>query len=113
MREAPTTRQVRLERRSPSYWRVTFDHPPLDGFVEALAMRISSFDKQAIANIKSLVDRASLPPDEDIALEWSASIASVQRPASQNRMRMLMERGFHWLGDVEDRLGFHVGQLGG
>ena len=25
-------RQVRLERRSPFYWRVTFDHPPLNIF---------------------------------------------------------------------------------
>jgi hypothetical protein len=24
----------------------------------------------------------------------------------------LMERGFHKPGDVEDRLGYHVGQLG-
>lgn len=84
----------------------------LDGFVEMLAMRIASFDKQAITNIKSLVDKASLPPDEDIALEWSAFIASVQRPASQNRIKLLMERGFHRPGDVENRLGFHVGQLG-
>jgi enoyl-CoA hydratase/carnithine racemase len=83
----------------------------LDGFVEMLAMRIASFDKQAITNIKSLVDKASLPPDEDIALEWSAFIASVQRPASQNRIKLLMERGFHRPGDVENRLGFHVGQL--
>jgi enoyl-CoA hydratase/carnithine racemase len=84
----------------------------LDHFVEALAMRIASFDKQAIATIKSLVDKASLPPDDDIALEWSAFIASVQRPASQNRIKALMERGFHRPGDVESRLGFHVGQLG-
>ena len=84
----------------------------LDGFVEMLAMRIASFDKQAVTSIKSLVDKASLPPDEDIALEWSAFIASVQRPASQNRIKLLMERGFHRPGDVENRLGFHVGQLG-
>ncbi len=84
----------------------------LDGFVEALATRIASFDKNAIASIKRLVDKASLPPDEDIALEWSAFIASVQRPASQNRIKALMERGFHRPGDVENRLGFHVGQLG-
>src|SRR3712207_9087296 len=40
----------------------------LDGFIEALAMRIASFDKQAIAEIKRLVNKASLPPEEDIAL---------------------------------------------
>src|SRR5712671_2703213 len=27
-----TTEQIRLERRSPSYWRVTFDLPPLNIF---------------------------------------------------------------------------------
>jgi len=27
-----STRQIRLEMRSPSYWRVTFDHPPLNIF---------------------------------------------------------------------------------
>jgi enoyl-CoA hydratase/carnithine racemase len=95
------------------YVNRTLADADLDGFVEALAMRIASFDKQAMASIKSLVDKASLPPDEDIALEWSAFIASVQRPASQNRIRMLMERGFHRPGDVENRLGFHVGRLGG
>jgi enoyl-CoA hydratase/carnithine racemase len=84
----------------------------LDGFVEALARRIASFDRDAIASIKRLVDKASLPPDEDIALEWRAFIASVQRPASQARIQALMERGFHRPGDVENRLGFHVGQLG-
>jgi len=84
----------------------------LDGFVDALARRIASFDKQAIADTKRLVNAASLPPDADIAPEWDAFLASVQRPASQNRIKRLLERGFHRPGDVEDRLGYHVGQLG-
>jgi enoyl-CoA hydratase/carnithine racemase len=84
----------------------------LDAFVDALAMRIASFDKQAIADTKRLVDVASLPPDMEIAPEWDAFIASLNRPASQNRIKALMERGFHRAGDVENRLGFHVGQLG-
>ena len=33
MHRQPTiTRQIRLEQRLPSYWRVTFDHPPLNIF---------------------------------------------------------------------------------
>src|SRR5881396_2367334 len=32
MSDMANTRQIRLERRSPSYWRVTFDHPPLNIF---------------------------------------------------------------------------------
>ncbi|MGM4907497.1 enoyl-CoA hydratase/isomerase family protein [Tardiphaga sp. 866_E4_N2_1] len=84
----------------------------LDDFVEALAMRIASFDKQAIAETKRLVDVASLPPDAEIAPEWDAFIAAIGRPESQRRIKALMERGFHREGDVESRLGFHVGQLG-
>ena len=56
----------------------------LDGFVEALAMRIASFDKKAIAETKRLVDVASLPPDVEIAPEWDAFLASLGRPASQS-----------------------------
>jgi hypothetical protein len=84
----------------------------LDAFVEALAVRIAAFDKQAIAETKHLVNVASLPPDAEIAPEWDACMASIRRPASQTRIKALMERGFHKAGDVEDRLGYHVGQLG-
>jgi len=83
----------------------------LDGFVEELANRIASFDKQAIVATKHLVNVASLPADGDIAPEWDAFIASLGRPASQKRIGMLFERGFHEAGDVESRLGYHVGQL--
>src|SRR5579864_8358983 len=84
----------------------------LDAHVEALAVRIASFDKQAIAETKRLVNVASLPPDFEIAPEWDVCLASIARPAAQERIRILMERGFHQAGDVEDRLGYHVGQLG-
>ena len=84
----------------------------LDHFVDALARRIASFDKQAIAATKRLVDTASLPSDEEIAPEWTALMAAIQRPSTQARIRKLMELGFHKPGDVESRLGHYVGQLG-
>jgi enoyl-CoA hydratase/carnithine racemase len=84
----------------------------LDAFVDALAVRIASFDKQAIAETKRLVNIASLPPDAEIAPEWDAFISSLQRPAAQARISKLMELGFHKPGDVETRLGHYVGQLG-
>jgi enoyl-CoA hydratase/carnithine racemase len=83
----------------------------LDGFVDALATRVASFDKWAIANTKRLVN-ASLPPDVEIAAGWDACMASIVRPAAQDRIKTLLERGFHEPGDAEDRLGFYVGQLG-
>lgn len=83
----------------------------LDEFVDALATRIASFDKWAIANTKRLVNAASLPPDVEIAAGWEACMTSISRPAAQESLRKLFDRGFQEPGDVEDRLGFHVGQL--
>jgi len=84
----------------------------LDGFVESLATRISSFDKRAISETKRFADVASLPPDYEIAPEWDVCFASIMRPAAQERIKKLMEQGFHKPGDVEERLGYYVGQLG-
>lgn len=83
----------------------------LDEFVDALAVRIAAFDRQAIAETKHLVDIASLPADAEIGPEWQACMASIARPAAQARLKVLMDRGFHKPGDVENRLGYHVGQL--
>src|SRR6058998_1797052 len=84
----------------------------LDAFVESLATRIASFDKRAISETKRFADVASLPPDFEIAPEWDVCFASIMRPAAQERIKKLMARGFHKAGDVEDRLGYYVGQLG-
>src|SRR6266516_3443197 len=84
----------------------------LDAFVESLATRIASFDKQALSETKRFVDVASLPPDYEIAPEWDVCLASIMRPAAQERIQALMEQGFHKPGDVENRLGYHVGRLG-
>jgi enoyl-CoA hydratase/carnithine racemase len=85
----------------------------LDDFVDRLAKRIASFDKQAIAETKRLVNIASLPPDSEILPEWGAFLGSLGRTAAQQRIKKLMDRGFHRPGDVENRLGYYVGQLGG
>jgi enoyl-CoA hydratase/carnithine racemase len=84
----------------------------LDDFVEALATRISRFDKWAIGQTKRLVN-ATLSPDVELSAGWDACIGSLGRPAAQHGIKTLMDRGFHKPGDVEDRLGFHLGQLAG
>jgi enoyl-CoA hydratase/carnithine racemase len=82
----------------------------LDAFVEALATRISQFDKWAIATTKRLVN-TSLPPDVELGAGWDACIASLGRPAAQNAIKALMARGFHKPGDVENRLAYYIGQI--
>ena len=94
------------------YVNRSFPDAELDVFVDSLANRIASFDKQALSETKRFADVASLPPDYEIAPEWDVCLASIMRPAAQERIAMLMERGFHKAGDVETRLGYHVGQLG-
>jgi enoyl-CoA hydratase/carnithine racemase len=82
----------------------------LDAFVDALATRIAGFDKWAISNTKRLVN-TSLPPDVELGAGWDACIASLGRPAAQEGIKALMARGFHNPGDVENRLGYYLGQI--
>jgi enoyl-CoA hydratase/carnithine racemase len=82
----------------------------LDAYVDALATRISRFDKWAIAQTKRLVN-ASLPPDVELGAGWEACIASLGRPAAQEGIKSLTALGFQAPGDIENRLGFHLGEL--
>jgi enoyl-CoA hydratase/carnithine racemase len=82
----------------------------LDAFVDALAIRIASFDKQVLMDTKRLVNIATLPPDIEIESGWNACIASMARPATQQRIKTLIDRGFCKPGDAENRLGDFVGK---
>jgi enoyl-CoA hydratase/carnithine racemase len=84
----------------------------LDAFVDSLTKRIASFDKQALSETKHFVDVASLPSDYEAGAEMLVCYASVGRPETQRRIKLLLDRGLHKSGDVETRLGYHVGQLG-
>jgi len=77
----------------------------LDEFVDSLANRIASFDKRVISETKRFVDVASLPPDYEIAPEWDVCFASIMRAPAQERIKKLMEQGFHKPGDVEKPFG--------
>lgn len=94
------------------YVNRSFPDAELDAFVDTLARRIAKFDKQSIADIKRLVDVASLPSDAEIGAEWDGFIRSVGRPAAQQRIRQLMQAGLQEKRDVEVRLPVFTGQLG-
>jgi len=82
----------------------------LDAFVDALVTRIAKFDKWAIEQTKRLVN-TSLPPDVELGAGWDACIASLRRPAAQEGIKALIARGFHKPGDVENRLGYYLGEI--
>ncbi|MDN3546742.1 enoyl-CoA hydratase-related protein [Mucilaginibacter aquaedulcis] len=94
------------------YVNRAFPDNELDNFVDSLAERIASFDKQAISETKRFVDIASLPSDIEAGAEMVVCYASIGRPEAQRRIKLLLDRGLHQAGDVETRLGYHVGQLG-
>jgi hypothetical protein len=91
---------------------VRLSHSELDAFVESLPTHITSFDKRAIAETKHFTDVASLPPDFEIAPSgYVLPPRSCGRPRKRES-RTLMELGFQKPGDVAERLGYYVGQLG-
>jgi enoyl-CoA hydratase/carnithine racemase len=83
----------------------------LDPFVDRLARRIASFDKQSLATIKRLVDIPTLPPDIEVGAEWGAFLDSARRPQAQQNIKRLMEMGLQTNPDVEKRLPYYTGTL--
>ena len=74
----------------------------LDTFVDALANRIASFDKWAIANTKRLVNEASLPPDVEIE-SGMGRLHGLRRQRTGRRRKeskTLLEQGLQQPGDV-------------
>jgi enoyl-CoA hydratase/carnithine racemase len=84
----------------------------LDHFVDTMARRIASFDKQTLTDIKKRVDVSSLPSDAEVAAEWNAFITSVKRPPAQQRVGKLMGLGLQQNPDIERRLTDYTGTLG-
>lgn len=82
-----------------------------EGFVERFARRVSTFDRQALADIKRFVNNVSLPADEEFPPQMDAFWEAVARPALQARARKAFEDGFQQRSDVELRLGEYVGQF--
>ena len=136
--------QIRVARRSPAYWRVTIDNPPINVMgpemvkqfqqvIDALEadeqVRVVVFDSAVddyflnhsdfmakLEDLTSLPDGPTgLPPWPDFLVRLTrlpvASIASLGRPAAQEGIKALMTRGFHKPGDVENRLGYYLGQI--
>ena len=94
------------------YVNRTLPDAELDRFVDELAQRIASFDRQAIIDTKQLVNIASLPPDVEMQASWDAFIASVQRPGAQARLKALIDEGLGQPGDAEGHLDPYTANYG-
>src|SRR5467141_3309753 len=65
----------------------------LDGFVDALARRIASFDRPALAAAKDLVNLVSLPPADRLLDAITSFGAALTWPEAQHRIQAVVDRG--------------------
>lgn len=65
----------------------------LDGFVDALARRIASFDRPAIAAAKHLINQVSLPRADDLLDALNSFETALTWPQAQLRFQTLLKRG--------------------
>jgi len=82
-----------------------------ENFVDRFARRVSTFDRQALADIKHFVNKVSLPAEEEFQPQIDAFWQAAARPAFQGRHSKAFEDGYQQRSDVELRLGEYVGQI--
>jgi enoyl-CoA hydratase/carnithine racemase len=73
----------------------------LDGFVDALARRIGSFDRRALVAAKQLINEVSLPPFDRLLDAFTSFGKALGWPEAQNRIRTVLERGLQRDADFE------------
>lgn len=73
----------------------------LDGFVDALARRIASFDRRALAAAKRLVNQVSLPSADRLLDALNSFQAALTWTEAQQRIAGLLQRGLQQDSDFE------------
>lgn len=78
----------------------------LDAFVERLAARIASFDGDAVAVAKKIVNRyGGVPDSSNLVATEKVFFELLSRPGSVARVEKLRERGLNKVGPMERDLG--------
>jgi enoyl-CoA hydratase/carnithine racemase len=80
----------------------------LDAEVDMMAVRIASFDHDAIARTKSYVDQVTLPADSELPPATADFRELFARPAQQAQWARLQELGLNTDSDIERSLGRRV-----
>src|SRR6201981_1526964 len=73
----------------------------LDGFVDAMARRIASFDRRAIAAAKNLVTQSSLPSADGLLDAITSFETALTWPEAQQRIQNVLQRGLQRDSDFE------------
>jgi enoyl-CoA hydratase/carnithine racemase len=83
----------------------------LDPFVDALARRIASFDRRAIAAAKNLVNQVSLPSAGRLLDALKTFQTALTWPETQQRIQALFKRGLQREGEFENQWPALLGTL--
>ena len=83
----------------------------LDGFVDALARRIASFDQRAVAAAKNLVNQVSLPSTDQLLSALNSFQTALTWPEAQRRIQVLVRCGLQQDSDFERRWPAVLGTL--
>src|SRR6516225_6169593 len=83
----------------------------IEGFTDAFARRIATFDKVALTGIKRLVDVATLPDDAEFAAALKAYFATAGRPENLPFTQLLPKNGLQQPDGNETNLGTAIGKL--
>ena len=75
----------------------------LDGFVDALARRIASFDRRPIAAAKKLVNQVSLPSADHLLDGLNSFLTALTWPEALQRIQTLLKQGMQQDPDFEKR----------
>lgn len=81
----------------------------LDGFVDRLVNRLASFDRVTLASAKAMINRATLPPDADIAKAYGEFAESLTLPGFTSRIASATALADKVGLDLEYRLGEYIG----
>jgi enoyl-CoA hydratase/carnithine racemase len=82
-----------------------------EGFVDRFARRVAAFDREGLADIKRLINKASLPPDEEFPPHMEAFMRAAAGPVLPARAKKFFELGWQTRSDVELRLADYVGEV--
>ncbi len=93
------------------YINRAFPDAELDGFVDALARRIASFDRSPIAAAKNLINRVSLPSADDLLDALNSFETALMWPQAQRRFQALFKRGLQTDSEYEENWPAGLGTL--
>jgi enoyl-CoA hydratase/carnithine racemase len=90
----------------------TLDDDDLDSFVDALARRLASFDREVLAAAKAQISRYGTPTATELQSSNDMIFPMLTWPAAQARRKRIRNIGYGVPGDFELNFGRYLPALG-